>query len=344
MAAATTPRARACARTPRRSGAAARGRHARRRRHRPCGRRRPARAPATSGRNPPSPRRRRGGGACRPACARRTAPGAPQAGEAVGGDEAQRHQLGQRLLELGAQQAAMLQQLVEEGGAVGGNEIDDSLRLGAGPRAGVGRLGHRPPQRGMAARQQRDRGRAHRRRPPRRGARAQPQPGGMARQAARVEPRRTIVLQPRRQDVAFPGGGRRAEAFELADDGVERSRALDLGVGRDPLPAEQEAQEVAGRHGFDLRPQPLDRVAVDARQQPALAPFVDRRVRREAAAQGKAFGLERRQRRGKSPRAAGQAARRARPQSPVPGLRAGRARSRPAPRRATIPCRRRPAR
>ena len=37
---------------------------------------------------------------------------------------------------------------------------------------------------------------------------------------------------------------------------------------------------------------------MDAREQAALAPFVDRRVRREAAAQGEAFGLERRQRRG----------------------------------------------
>ena len=82
---------------------------------------------------------RRGGGAAT-ARAARLALGErhqerAQAGEAVGGDEAQRHQLGQRLLELGAQQAAMLQQLVEEGGAVGGDEIDDSLRLGTGPRA-----------------------------------------------------------------------------------------------------------------------------------------------------------------------------------------------------------------
>ena len=42
-----------------------------------------------------------------------------QAGEAVGRDEAERDQLGQRLLDMRAQQAAMLDQLVEERGAVG---------------------------------------------------------------------------------------------------------------------------------------------------------------------------------------------------------------------------------
>ena len=49
---------------------------------------------------------------------------------------------------------------------------------------------------------------------------------------------------------------------------------LHLRVGRDALPVEQEAQEVARRHGLDLGAQPLDRVTVDAREQPALAPFV----------------------------------------------------------------------
>ena len=41
-----------------------------------------------------------------------------QAAEAVGGDEAERHQFGQRLLDLGAQQAGAVDQLVEERGAV----------------------------------------------------------------------------------------------------------------------------------------------------------------------------------------------------------------------------------
>ena len=44
--------------------------------------------------------------------------------------------------------------------------------------------------------------------------------------------------------------------------------------GDDALPLEEEAQEVARGHGLDLRAQPLDRVVMDAGEQPALAPFV----------------------------------------------------------------------
>ena len=50
--------------------------------------------------------------------------------------------------------------------------------------------------------------------------------------------------------------------------------ALHARLGRDVLPAEQEAQEVARGDRLDLGAQPLDRVAMDARQQAALAPFV----------------------------------------------------------------------
>ena len=53
-----------------------------------------------------------------------------------------------------------------------------------------------------------------------------------------------------------------------------RLRTLHPRVGRDALPVEQEAQEVARRDRLDLRAQALDRVAVDAREQPALAPFL----------------------------------------------------------------------
>ena len=118
--------------------------------------------------------------------------------------------------------------------------------------------------------------------------------------------------------------------------GLERLRALHARLGRDVLPAEQEAQEVARRDRLDLRAQPLDRVAMDARQQAALAPFVLGRAGREAAAHGEAFGLQGREAGGDR---RDRAARRAPPSSPAPDLRAGRAGSRPAPRRSTRACR-----
>ena len=174
----------------------------------------------------------------------------------------------------------MLQQLVEERGAVGGHEIDDGLGARAGAQR-IGRQRQRAPERGMAAGDQGDRRRAHRRRPTvaiddAAVARRQADPGGMAGQAARVEPGRPVVGEPGRQDLAFPGAGRRAEAFELGDDRVEGLRSLDLGIGRDALPLEEEAQEIARRDRLDLGAQPLDRVAVDAGEQAALAPFVGR--------------------------------------------------------------------
>ena len=222
-----------------------------------------------------------------------------QAVEAIGRDQAQRHQLGQRLLELRSQQAALLQQLVEERGAVGGHEIDDGLGARAGARRIGGRRG-RAPERRVATGDHGDRGRAHGRRPAVAAggapvARRQADPGGMARQAACVEPGRPVVGEPGRQDLAFPRTGGRAVAFELGDDGVEGLRSLDLRIRRHALPLEEKAQEVARGHGLDLGAQPLDRVVMDAGEQPTLAPFVARRTRREAAAHGEALGFQRRQ-------------------------------------------------
>ena len=99
-----------------------------------------------------------------------------------------------------------------------------------------------------------------------------------------------------------------------------RLRPFHARVGRDALPGQQKAQEVARRDRLDLRPQPLDGVAVNAREQAALAPFLGRRCRREAPAHGEAFGLERRQRGVRSrsaqvPAAAASASRRDRPEA-----------------------------
>ena len=78
-----------------------------------------------------------GEGAAPPPCARqRLAPVGrheqrAQAAETVGGDEAERHQLGQRLFDLRRQQAAALDQLVEEGRALGADAFGDGLRARA---------------------------------------------------------------------------------------------------------------------------------------------------------------------------------------------------------------------
>ena len=63
-------------------------------------------------------------------------------------------------------------------------------------------------------------------------------------------------------------------------------------LGIDVLPAAQEAHEVLARDGLDLRAQPLDRVAMNAREQRAIAPFALGRAGRERAPHREAFAGE----------------------------------------------------
>ena len=118
-----------------------------------------------------------------------------------------------------------------------------------------------------------------------------------------VEPARVIFGDAGRQDLGLPGAGRRREPFELAEHRGERVGALHAGLFGDPLPVEQEAQEVARGDRLDFGAQPVQRIAVNAGEEPALAPFFgvrtfDIRAGCEAAAQREAFLLQRRQRTG----------------------------------------------
>ena len=223
-----------------------------------------------------------------------------QAAEAVRGHEAERDQLGERLFDLGAQQAGALDQLVEERRALLPHAVDNRLRAGAWPGR-VGRGGERRPVPGMTPRQQGDRRGAHRRDVALAAvrssvARPEARPCDSSGQALIVEPARLVLGDARRQDLGLPGAGRRLEAFELRDDHLDGIRPLHARVRRDALPAEQETQEVARGDRLDLGAQSLDRVVVDPGEQPALAPFVLGRVRREAPAHDEAFGLKRRKR------------------------------------------------
>ena len=123
-------------------------------------------------------------------------------------------------------------------------------------------------------------------------ARAKARPGCPSCQAAIVEPARLIFGEACRQDLGLPGGGRGLEALELCHDDLEGVRPLHACIGGDALPAEQKTHEVARGDRLDLGTQALDRVVVDARKQPTLAPFVSACLRREAAAHDEALGLE----------------------------------------------------
>jgi hypothetical protein len=78
----------------------------------------------------------------------------------------------------------------------------------------------------------------------------------------------------------------------LANQDLDRVRSLHARIWCNALPTEQEAQKVARRDRLDLGAQPTYRVAVDAREQPALAPLLRPDVWGKAATQREALGLE----------------------------------------------------
>src|SRR4051812_37874575 len=111
----------------------------------------------------------------------------------------------------------------------------------------------------------------------------------MASQTTIIEPASIVVGKSRWQDLAFPGARGSLETFELSHNCIERLWSRHSRVRRYVLPREQKPQEVTRRHRFDLRAQPLERVVMDPRQEPALTPFIGTSARHKAAAHGKAF-------------------------------------------------------
>src|SRR5947209_3376679 len=58
------------------------------------------------------------------------------------------------------------------------------------------------------------------------------------------------------------------------------------------LPGEEEAHEIGGSDRLDFSAQAIERVAVDAREESAIAPFGSKRASRERTAEDGAFGFE----------------------------------------------------
>ena len=105
-----------------------------------------------------------------------------------------------------------------------------------------------------------------------------------------IEPRELVILKTRRKDLRLPRRCRRLESLQLGDDCVERIGTLPLLARCDMLPAKQEAKKILARDGLDFLPQPLDRVAVDAREERAITPLGLSHPGRKQAAHDHAFG------------------------------------------------------
>src|SRR5579863_967788 len=119
-----------------------------------------------------------------------------------------------------------------------------------------------------------------------------------------VQPLRLIGRDARRDDLRFPGARRRFVAFEQTEYRRQRIGSLHSRLRQYSLPFAEKPHEIPGLHRFDLGAQALDRVAMNAREQPAFAPLLlglarawraaraCRTARAKPAAHGKALGLE----------------------------------------------------
>src|SRR6185369_17653928 len=79
------------------------------------------------------------------------------------------------------------------------------------------------------------------------------------------------------------------EGGQLPNHGQHADRAVELALGIQVLPSRQKAQKIAGSDGFDLFPQSLQGVAMNARQEASAAPT---RASFETPAQDEALGFQ----------------------------------------------------
>jgi len=84
----------------------------------------------------------------------------------------------------------------------------------------------------------------------------------------------TIVsVDARGQNGALPAVGRQLESVQLFEDRAEAVDAAQPMRGVHVLPREQEPHEIRRADRLDFRAQPVERVAMDAGQQPPVAPL-----------------------------------------------------------------------
>ena len=103
--------------------------------------------------------------------------------------------------------------------------------------------------------------------------RGQPRPANLASQAERVDHRRVVTVDARGQDGALPAVRRQLESVQLLEDRPKAVDAAQPMLRVHVLPREQEPHEVRRADRLDFRPQPVQRVAMNARQQPPVAPL-----------------------------------------------------------------------
>ncbi len=253
-------------------------------------------------------------------------------GEAVAGDRPGGHQLPEGLLDLGAQPAHARGDVLEEAGAARARRNAEHVRAPAAERA---RRRRRPRAGASSQRQIARAGPAPIGARPRLGARraaagapsSRPQTTSPARQSSSSQPGRS---RPRARAASRCSHAPAAASkpCELLDHraGARRARAA-ASPGATCCQASRKRMQSAAADRLDLAAQPVERAAVDAREQPPIAPLHGLRVgrpRREAPAQDAALQLHRaparrRRRRRAAPRRAASGRGRGRADQREPG-------------------------
>src|SRR5204862_7187055 len=109
-----------------------------------------------------------------------------------------------------------------------------------------------------------------------------------------VQPLLLVALDAQRQQAALPEARGGLEPGEPAHDLDDAARSFEAARGLRVLPGGQEAEEVGGGDRLDLLAQAFERRALDARQEPAVAPGVGAA---DPHAQDRALALEGREQR-----------------------------------------------
>ena len=126
-----------------------------------------------------------------------------------------------------------------------------------------------------------------------RGWRREPPPARPAREREDIEQCRVVLGAAGAEDFGFPGAGGNFEAVQLLDDRRQSLEARGPFVRLDPLPDQEEPEEVGGADRLDLGAEPVQGVAVDPGEEAPLAPLEHGTPRSEPAAEDDAFGFQR---------------------------------------------------
>src|SRR5688572_17882319 len=105
------------------------------------------------------------------------------------------------------------------------------------------------------------------------GGRGEPAPGHPPGQAEHVEQRGIVLGNPDPEYFTLPRPGRYLVSVELVEHRGDSLEPLGPLLRTDPLPLEQETLEIGAGNRGDLRPEPVQGVAMNPGQEPAVAPF-----------------------------------------------------------------------